>query len=161
MIIFLTGERQIGKSTVIKKVLSQLDPGISTGGFFTVAGEKDVLIFDVSDPADPGTKVGERKIGGITEAFDTRGVEILKNAEGKDLIIMDELGWMEQNAALFLCELRKILGSGADVLGVIRANCSSPTCRAVMNTEDSEIIYITGENRDSAADIIFRKIKKH
>ena len=131
MHIFLQGPKNIGKSTVISRVLEILtaEAPLKLGGFFTWNGGK-------SDPhvyIRPARSGSEGEIyrlasydaekGGLksnVSAFEHDGVRILNERAGVDLIIMDELGYLESGAPVFRKTVLDTLTGGVPVLGVLR-----------------------------------------
>lgn len=190
--IFLTGEIQVGKSTIVNKICQELS--VNALGFHTLAfSSKDLNLnsniktdaeinfdtdtnsdadtginfdtntdieidinsdYDTNSDADTGINsdtntdkdflyilpyatdkpinlnrpFGERnrkrrEKKAFPEVFDVDGVQILcdsrKNKENK-IIIMDELGFFENDASLFQNEIFKCLNEDVFVLGVIK-----------------------------------------
>ena len=147
MKIFLTGERGIGKSTIISKVLAELSQ-CSLGGFFTRPDGEYIKMYPAADENAAGFVVGKRKVSGFTEAFDTDGVDLLKRSLSSDLIILDEIGWMESSAEKFSSAIMDILSSDKNVLGVLRLGCETELAKAIKKDTSVKIIRITEENRN-------------
>ncbi len=158
--IFLTGEVGIGKSTVIRKVLSML-PDASCGGFRTVSlapitegSVLDVFIeraweqtpHDVAHRA--GSRFGHGRFSPYPEVFDTVGTSILSSPPAAAmLILMDELGMMENDAFLFRRAVLEALDGPLPVLGVIKPRHSDflDTIRA---HDNCTVFEVTKDNRD-------------
>ena len=131
MHIFLQGPKRAGKSTVLRKTLDILTPDdhIKLGGFFTwKGGEADPHIY--MRPANYGTENARFRLasydlagGGLigdVRAFEQNGVEILTNSKDADLIIMDELGFLESDASIFKKAVLDTLDGSIPVFGVLR-----------------------------------------
>ncbi|NLO47491.1 MAG: nucleotide kinase [Clostridiales bacterium] len=131
MHIFLTGEIQIGKSTVIARTLPLLEK--TYGGFRTSFGpdrqnHDRVLYMNDASGADVFTKdhvVAAFRKGELPEAFtdsfNTLGSKyLLKAKKHAQLIIMDECGFLEIGATVFQNEILNILNGDIPVLGVLR-----------------------------------------
>ena len=132
MHIFLTGEIQVGKSTVIAKTLSLLK--INTGGFKTYFGPDrdapDRMLY-MNSFAEPKTFqeenavarfAGDRPPQVFTQKFDTYGVELIRSARtSSGLILMDECGSLELDALIFQEEVIDTL-NGSTVLGLLNNN---------------------------------------
>ena len=131
MHIFLQGPKKIGKSTVIRKTLDILtsDAQLRLGGFFTWnGGNDDPHIY--MRPARSGKEDGAFRLasydfvnGGIIsniQAFELDGVRILADHADAELIIMDELGYLERNAPVFRRAVLDILAGDIPVFGVLR-----------------------------------------
>lgn len=169
MNIFLTGGINVGKSTVIEHFLAS-HRDVKLGGFRTVCGSEhdDSGVFivpassDISCPRTEQNKVGDRKKGkrkrSFPHVFNTAGLELLKDAENSDIIIMDELGTMETGAEAFTARVLEILDGTTPVLGVIKPK-QSPFLDAVRNHPNIQIAEVTPENRDEVlSKLILSKI---
>lgn len=131
MHIFLTGDVQVGKSTVIQKTVSALD--FSLGGFRSGFGpnrgqpDRRVYLWDAGgEPVYDEGHVVVRFTGHAPEVlidrFNTLGVDTLRRARQRqaDLILMDECGRFEGQAAAFQAEIFAALDGTIPVLGVVR-----------------------------------------
>ena len=150
--IFLTGDIQIGKSTAITKAVDML--GITPAGFrtkgtnYTADGSSDVILYPAEKTLETGHRAAHRSKTGITvfpEIFNTFGPIFLKRPA--ELILMDELGYMESSAAEFRKAVFETLDGETPVLGAIR-NKSTPFLDAVRNRDDIILITVTEQNRD-------------
>ena len=108
--VFLTGAKQVGKSTLLKKTLRSFDGQI--GGFFTLRTCEylktgfSVHLLPATVPADPdetnllficGTS-SPLSSNETPRRFDRLGCNALSDFLQKDLILMDELGPHEAEA---------------------------------------------------------------
>ena len=157
--IFLTGEVQTGKSTIIRCALHET--GRRAGGFFTLTGKPQadgragVYLLapgDGEDAMTPENCVGVRTGCGIgftpfPEVFERRGTELIKRAEGCQVIVMDELGLMEEGAPAFQKTVLDCLLGETPVIGVIKPK-QSKFLDAVRNSSRADVITVTPENRD-------------
>ncbi len=127
--IFLTGEKRVGKSTLLQKVLAQYTGKV--GGFFTVRTDAflpdahSVHLFCADDKPVPGAS-NLLFVCGVPdphtpERFDHLGCRALAKCENCSLIVMDELGPHEANAALFHQTVLKRLDGDIPILGVLQA----------------------------------------
>lgn len=158
--IFLTGEVGVGKSTVISKVLSQL-PQVICGGFRTVSamtiiGGNLLEVYiekaweETPHDADHmvGTRLGHGRLTSYPQTFDTVGTSILfATPTDATLILMDELGLMEDSAKLFRQAVMDVLDGTLPVLGVIKPK-RTEFLDAIRMRQGSEVIEVTLENRD-------------
>ena len=155
--LFLTGEVQVGKSTLIRRLLAA-HPGWRLGGFQTVtrwAGRQGSVYLI---PARAGMEactadacVGLRDLDLMRpvsrpEVFDRIGPGLL-SAERADLLIMDELGTMEQQAKAFCGAVLRALDGDLPVLGVIKPR-SSALLDAVRAHPRVQVLTVTRENRE-------------
>ena len=160
MHIFLTGLRQVGKSTLLRRVLAEY-PTLRLGGFRTVTAADvpgafgSVYIFPAAGPYVPGddcrvaVRLGpSRGVRAYPAVFEHRGVELLEGAENVDLILMDEIGFLEEDAARFSGRVMELLDGGTPVFGVVRGTEETPLLRFVRTHPKVRLIEVTEENRE-------------
>ena len=159
MHIFLTGDIQSGKSTIISKVYKHFQGVI--GGFSTyfvgerTSAEKKLYMSDmmnISDISERNTQVVTFFTRGIAqpvpEAFDRFGGEILRKARiSAGLIIMDECGRLEKDAHVFQQEVLQTLDGNIPVIGVVRKS-ETGWLDQIRNHPKVEMITVTEKNRD-------------
>ena len=167
MHVFLTGDIQVGKSTLAAKVLAALGT-VHLGGFrtVTVADRADAFGSLYLVPAAEKNPVcgDENRVGirrghgrgteGFPEVFDRAGTEVLSNAEDCDLILMDEIGKLESDSPAFLSRIAALLDGDVPILGVLRREGETPQQMLVRSHPKVCLIEVTAENRDALADEI-------
>lgn len=160
--IFLTGSIGAGKSTAISRVL--LDLQLNICGFKTkreVEGDsvKGYYIIDIVDSSFSSIAYLDenRIIHPVIEGFETIGVRALRRASDEQYkaVIMDELGFLEEEALSFQEEVFKVLKSDKLVLGAIKKKETSFLDKV---KELSFVIEVNLENRDSIHEEIRRLI---
>lgn len=152
MKLFLTGGRQVGKSTAINRFLSE--NGLGPGGFRTLfQKEGDLRRLYMCPAADPRPAAGRLvATGGRTSmtgdpaAFDKAGPALLSHSG--QICLLDELGYLEKDALAFRDAVFSLLDREVPVLGVLREGFPGWTA-AVANRPDVEVLSVTEENRDS------------
>lgn len=167
MNIFLTGEKQIGKTTIIEKTLALLNKDY--GGFKTYFGpDRDLpnrLLYmnSITDPYIYNEEYGIVQISEyakpqvIENRFNTFGVELIKEAiENKQLLVMDECGGFERNSFQFQEQVYKALDSNVPVLGVIKLECRGWVDK-IRSHPEVELIIVTKDNRDKLPQILYKK----
>jgi len=166
--VFLTGAIRSGKSTAVNTALDQLKLW-KIGGFRTISMPTTIpealgVVYIVpvvgSAALDRNHLVGIRWAGNrftaFAEAFEGAGREILAATPlDADIIIMDELGALEQNSPRFCAAVLALLDGIIPVLGVIKPQ-ASPLLDAIRAHGNSRIIELNEENRDTVPDIITR-----
>ena len=173
MHVFLQGPRGIGKSTVIQAALELLAQShtILLGGFFTWNGGADDPNIYIR-PAEPGA-VGERyriasyggpSLGMVCDSqiFDTVGARILReSAQGEtaDLIVMDELGYLESDAEAFKRAVFETLSGDTPVLGVLRSG-DVPWHEPIKRDPRVMIYNVNEENRGDLPREVIRMLDK-
>ncbi len=132
--IFLTGQVQCGKSTLIRRVLAALGP-LKLGGFRSISVLSDipgafaeVYLVPAADEQPALTRdnlIGIRWSGhgfnAYPAAFDNYGVQLLHRSAPAQLLLMDELGMMENAATLFAQAVKQSLDGPIPILGVVKS----------------------------------------
>lgn len=173
MHIFLTGDVQVGKSTIINKTLAALKIE-HLGGFRSVSvpdlpdGAMSVYLLAAAEemPAmGDFNRVGIRRgcgrgIEKFPQAFETAGVQALKNAEQARLILMDEVGRMESAAAQFSARIEALLDGSVPILGVVQKIADTPLTNAIRKHPNVRVLTVTKENREQMAREVLRLVRK-
>lgn len=165
--VFLYGSSGVGKSTIINKIVNSVS--CSIGGFkeeHILNGEEKIFnIISMLDGEIKGT-IGEfkyidgsYKLISMDRTFNVQGVDILMNSLNKDLIIMDELGRLEDRAEEFKAMVNKVLNSNKVVLGVIKP-FDTRFLKEIKSREDVVTIEVTLSNREYIEDEIKEILKK-
>ncbi|NLK52882.1 MAG: nucleotide kinase [Syntrophomonadaceae bacterium] len=168
MHIFLTGEIQIGKSTVIAKTLALLRT--TPGGFKTYfgpdRGSPDKLLY-MNPAGEPKIFREENAVvrfagdcppQAFTKKFDTYGVELIRSARiSSNLILMDECGGLERDALVFHKEVMDTLNGSIPVLGVIKLASKGWTDR-IRNHPKVKLRTVTKENRNLLPQILAHQL---
>lgn len=166
--IFLTGEKQVGKSTLLRKLIDRRAlecTGFETRAFylegerrgFTLHGRVQMPPYE--NDCVVCARVGERKSVPVLPVFEENGVRMLTlslNAPAP-FLLMDELGRLERQAPAFCAQVLACLDSGKRVLGVLQ-RCDAPLVQAIAAREDVTLIDITPENRDAWLERLVRAL---
>lgn len=160
MHIFLTGQRQVGKSTLLQRALAELPP-LNLGGFRTVTAADirgalgSVYILPARGEAAPGDDCCVAVRYGpphgavpFPEVFERRGVELLAGAERTDLIIMDEIGFLEAAAPAFSGRIAALLDGETPIFGVVRGTDETPLLHLVRTHPQVHLVEVTEANRE-------------
>ncbi len=167
--LFLTGRIHIGKSTLINKIIHSISgqvcgfrtlryyKGKELKGFYIEGFNKNER---VKEDLLIGKCLDDNSWIGIPSTFDQYGVEILKDCLNRkpDCIVMDELGFFENEAFKFQKIVIHLLNSSIPVLGVIK-EADTPFLNVIRSRQDSLIFTITEENRDEIQDMLIHKIQ--
>lgn len=167
--IFITGSPGVGKTTLIQKVLKNIPPDISCGGFFTnELRESGIRVgFEIT------TLNGRRGILSHTR-FKTKhrvgkyGVDIagfedlvlpFLHSEKTQVFVIDEIGKMECFSEKFCLKMAALLDSESPVFGSIALK-GGGFIGQVRSREDVEIVSVTHKNRDSLVPTLARRISE-
>ena len=175
--LFLTGDIQVGKSTLLQKWLSRIN--CRTAGFYTRKVPDGEHIYVRIFPADSAftsdavcnidkdskdnilfdcTAIDEFD---FTERFDRLGSALLRSAADADLIVMDEIGLKEDQAEIFCNTVLDTLNGTVPVIGVLRKlmprehNEQDPgLIDTILGRSDVSVIEVTEDSRDALADTL-------
>ncbi|MCR5665609.1 MAG: nucleoside-triphosphatase [Eubacterium sp.] len=167
--IFLTGEKQVGKSTVLGNVLDALqERGYRVGGFQTLpffidGNRRGFYLHSLGDTPEGmndipvavcfHSKKGPSGIG-ITEAFNRFGAGMLKDAlDNADILWMDELGRLEGDAYEFNKTVVECLDRAPHVIGVLQ-KVKRAFLQEIALREDVMVIEVTTDNRNEMANMV-------
>lgn len=153
--LFLTGEKHVGKSTILSAAVDA-HPG-PVGGFRVerVFEGKRLRAFRLVDliSGESGVIASARRGGWEVHAdvFESVGVQAIKRAlASARIIVMDELGRFELRAPAFLQAVMDALAGPVPVVGVLKAD-SNPFLDAIRGREDTQVVEVTPETRAKAA----------
>ncbi len=157
MYVFLTGPSGVGKSTALDRTLALL--GVRPGGFRTgFAPDRTRLClwpaWEMPDWSEEHTvaRMVQGRLTGDPEAFDRLGPRIL--AESRTwarLLVLDELGWLERDAAAFRQAVRDSVAGELPVLGVIKPEQqrAGTWLESLAQASDGTVVTVNMVNRDS------------
>ena len=154
----IVGARHIGKSTLINKVIGEL--GCSVSGYET---KKEDALADavhgspiyIYPAGEAHRQTAENLLGYCKDqrpevaehAFDGAAHLIAEAADAGDLIIMDEIGFMESSSEVFCAEIMRRLDGNKPVLAAVKDK-DTPFLKAVREHPNCRCFFITEENRD-------------
>lgn len=154
--LFLTGEKGVGKTTLLKGLLAQYHGPV--GGFFTIKtrqvrpGRYTVHLLQAGRDEKPGEEnllfcCGDPISPALAARFDMLGCAALAAGGGAGLLVMDELGPHEQDAQGFCQAVRKALDGDVPILGVLQRANTSLYARIASHSQ-VRLVEVTVENRD-------------
>ncbi len=161
----LTGGPGVGKTTIIKEVLSKAD--VTAGGFYTeeirlggvrqgfriitLDGKSAILAhIDIQSPHQVS------KYGVDTRGLEEVAVSALQEAiRERDVVVVDEIGKMELFSPSFRDAVTEALGSGKRILGTIMLK-SHPWADMIKRHPEVEIIPVTRTNHQQVAEQVLR-----
>ena len=166
--ILLTGKPGVGKTSVIKKILSLSK--LDAGGFFTeeirVMGRRmgfRVVTLDGEDgilahvDCNSNYKVSKYRVD--LDSFERVAIPALENAiKNKPIIVIDEIGTMELFSQKFKNLVSNILDGEKSLLCVIKEDGDAFT-EAIKNRNDVTVLTVNYENRESLPEKVLEMLK--
>lgn len=145
--LFLTGEKGVGKSTLIDHLLTDRTPcGFRTRRVEGVLSRPSVHLLTVPDTTPTADNLLFYCGAFSPERFDTLGVAALESRSG-DVLLMDELGPAESGAEKFTAAVLAALDGELPILGVLQ-QADTPFLRAVARHPRVRLVTVTPQNRD-------------
>ena len=152
--LFLTGEIQVGKSTLLRRLIqkSGLRPGGAETGFgpWRAEAERRLFLYPYGAPdyseAAVCCRMGPGGKKALPEVFDSRGAALIRAAMADpavDLVVLDELGFLEAEAKAFRAAVLEALRGPKPVWGVLRLGGGCWT-----DADLGRVVTVTRENRD-------------
>lgn len=164
--ILITGNPGVGKTTLIRDIISKLN--VSAGGFYTSEvrdengkrwGFKIISLDGREEVLASVDIIGRHRVskyGVSPEAVDRIGVTAIRNALiHNDIVIIDEIGRMELTSKQFRDAFMEALNSPKPVLGTIAIKQVN-TARKIKERQDTRIIKLTKANYTEVATHIER-----
>jgi nucleoside-triphosphatase len=162
--ILITGRPGVGKTTVIRRVLEGLDgrPGGFTTQEIRRGGRRVGFSIRAVDTGQEGILAhidlaGPHRVGPY--GVDTGDVErigvpaLIRAMEEADVIVMDEIGRMENYCSSFRSAVLRALDAPRDVLGTLQMR-STPFLDRIRQRDDVTIRTLTPRNRDDMPRIL-------
>ena len=169
--LFLTGEVQVGKSTILRRFLNAANlPPEQLGGFQSAVrllpdqrtsvhlvspgGQDELSSANCIMTRQPNLQKKTEGKRGFPEifpdVFEKRGVELLQTRDTHRLILMDELGFAEREAQAFRKRVLDVLDGDIPVLGVLK-EWPYEFLEQVAQHPAVTVIRVTEDNRDQIA----------
>lgn len=163
--VFLTGEIGCGKSTALRATLDLL-PGVNAQGLQTYYNEprgcevKRLYLRAFGDTAQ-GTFLAELPGGDpsrIVPVFDHEGCALLEQAQrGAQLIVIDEIGRLERDAAAYHEVLRRCIEGDVPMLCAIR-KLKAPWADWIRCHPRVELMEVHDGNRDEIPHLAAKRL---
>lgn len=168
--ILITGNPGVGKTTLIRNIISRLN--IPAGGFYTAEvrnengkrwGFKIIALDGREEVLASVDTISQRKVskyGVDAGAVDRIGVTAIRDAlNHSEIVVIDEIGRMELTSKQFRDMVQKALDSPRPVLGTIAIR-ETNAARKIKERQDTRIIKLTRANSHEVATHIERLLSK-
>lgn len=166
--IFLTGEKGVGKSKLLNRIVKEL--GTVPVGYRTLPYEIDGVrkgfylhslmpVEEYENDSPILIRIGKGKKISIPETFETLGTAVMQKIKAmpEKTAVIDELGKAEADAPGFQEALFSCLDTQSLVLGVLQKKTGTFT-QAVAERPDVEVYEVTEQNRELLLEEICKKI---
>lgn len=138
--LFFTGEIQIGKSTRIKEILKSYkeDEIVSVITTTMVAEDNSKTVF--LNGVEAGKLQNHKVVYAKPEIFDSVGVRALTLNDKTKVVVIDEIGILEENAVEYSKRVLELLDqTDVRVIGVVQKKARTELARAVKNHKNVEL----------------------
>lgn len=167
MHVLIHGEPGVGKSTLIQRLLQNAQGPVY--GFYTKkeAGEGDGAPVYIHGPTGARMYGEENRVAvcgansakAFLHAFERCGVALLSNIPRGALVVMDELGFLENSAAGFQRAVLAAFEEGRTVIAAVKPR-STPFLDAVRTRENALLFYLDLENRSGMYEQVWTALQK-
>lgn len=163
--LFLTGDIKVGKTTILKHILKKVD--VSIGGYITDRSYQDntrkftaLSLYDnvsAFNIAKVDRDTFDKKI--YLDTFKIHLVSLIeKSMKYRDMVVLDELGFMEDSISPFKKQIFSLLDSSTPVFGIIKKyDCDF--LNSIRNRDDVIVVEITESNRDNIESYVIDILK--
>lgn len=164
MKIFITGAKGSGKSTLVNFLIKEFN--LKTTGFKTLPlcekGKRIGFYFHSMIAITDNDQRFSRQLSTINETipgvFNDLGVRCLLASQGKDYIIMDEIGYLEHDEKDYLQHLEQTIDLNPNIIGVLR-KCTIEYIQKIKEKKDILLIDIDELSFEQAKRILLIKMK--
>ena len=170
--ILICGERGVGKSTLIEKLLAASSR--PRYGFITkmrpagADGFHPIYIHPAGQPVEERVYTDGNCIGTCDsrthrpnlDAFNVLGVRYIEEAKPDGIIVMDELGFFEAKAEAFTAAVLHALAGDVPVIAAVKSRTDVPFLNAVRAASRAEVFYITPSNRDELFERLLPRMRE-
>lgn len=164
--LMICGEVGVGKSTLINRLLENNNKPVC--GYVTKSlrrrddGYHEIFMYAPGDEehavflADCNKR--DRHVN--LEVFETLGLELLSQVRDEGIILMDEIGFMEEKAEGFTSRVLELLDGDVPVIGAVKSSHpDSAYLNAVRNHPNVNLVNITKDNRDELYFSLLEEVK--
>ena len=169
--ILISGERGVGKSTLIERLLSAST--LPRYGFITKMrpagpdGFHPVYIHPAGQLPHERVYTDANCIGTCDsrthrprpDVFNTLGVRYIQGARPDGIIVMDELGFFEAKAEGFTVAVLAALAGDIPVIAAVKSRTDILFLNAVRSAPRAEVFHITPENRDELFEKLLPRVR--
>lgn len=154
----IIGDRGVGKSTLIRRVLKELKRPV-----FGYETKKEEALEDpargcpiyIYDAGKPHCRTAENLIGyhadtdfdAFTAAFDRYAPKLMEHPEENTVVELDEIGFLEAKSEAFCRAVLRLMDGERPVIAAVK-NRDIPFLNRIREHPNARCFFITPENRD-------------
>ncbi|MEA2066567.1 MAG: nucleoside-triphosphatase [Thermotogota bacterium] len=154
---FITGERECGKSTLLKNIVKECRLDIE--GFTTFFDHTENRLYLQIINHRTRSLIAERNKYGYMKAKRDKLLKVSqainRSFTNKKTLIIDELGYIEQQSTQFMNIIENVLKNAKEGICVIRKD-DNTFLKRIKQLPDYETIFLTCDNREA----IKRRLKR-
>ena len=166
----IVGSRGVGKSTLIRRVLKELN--LPVFGYET---KKEAQLEDpilgcpiyIYDAGKPHCQTPDRCIGyhkkpdaaSVTAAFDRYAPRLMEPIPGPSVVELDEIGFLEAGSEAFCRAVLHLLEGTGPVIAAVK-DLDIPFLNRVREHPNVRCFHITAENRDALYEEVLAFLKQ-
>lgn len=154
--IFLTGDKGIGKSSIVKKLM-RFFPSCGFLTFFDPSRNELFLKIINSQSFLIAKRNAKGKMEPIKAGFDSAAQKLAEISLNDKLLIIDELGFLELCCEKFQKEVKNLLLKSRTFLCVIQQG-KNEFIKSLFDIEDTTLITVTKANRNHLVNWLIEKI---
>ncbi|MBR2423026.1 MAG: hypothetical protein IKB09_11880 [Oscillospiraceae bacterium] len=165
----IVGDRGVGKSTLIRRVLKELNCPVF--GYETKKEEAledplrgcPIYIYDAGTPhiQTPDNLIGyhrEQNTAAITAAFERYAPRLMLTVPGNSVVELDEIGFLEAKSETFCQAVLQLLNRNKPVIAAVK-NKEHPFLNTIREHPNVYCFYITPKNRDALYEEVLEFMK--
>ena len=167
----IMAEKEVGKTTLVNKILKNRQGNAC--GFFTKRylslvdedGQYPIYMYGINEKPILdndhliGTCGNGRHYTNI-DVFNSLGVKLITTNNPNDLIIMDEVGFLEMNAETFKNKVKEVMSSSNPMLIMLKKRLDIEFLREIKENKNIEFIEMNLDNRNKIYEYIKLKLNK-
>ena len=164
-------DKEVGKTTLVNRIIKNRQGNVC--GFFTKRylslidedGLYPIYMYDInSKPILDNNHLigtcGNGKHYTNIDVFNNLGVELITTNNPNDLIIMDEVGFLEMNAEKFKNKINEVLSSENPVLIMLKQRLDIDFLKDIKENKNVEFIKMDISNRDDVYNYLNLKLNQ-
>ena len=140
---FFTGDFQVGKSTAVKQILQSFQSCEIKGVFTTFQADSNNSKTVFLNGYEVGKLQNHKVLYAYPEIFDTVGVAAITPDKSTKIIVIDEIGLLEEKAEKYSIAVINLLNqTDIPVVGVLRKTSHIKLAETIRNHKNVDLIQL-------------------